>query len=271
MSIKRILFVFLMILSCIQIAQANGPQLFVLTSDGIAPNNLYRVSLDTMDATKIGEIPYSGILWELAPASPGTAYTVNREDDRLFHINLLDAIILSSVQLDANMWINRRGLATSPNGTLFGIFSGWQLRTINPATGQTTFVANLSGISGGVESIAFASDGTLYGAASPSGNPYGSHLYIVDTISGQLSLIDRIGESYIDIDTLAYTSDSYLYGVDTLGIADTDLYRINTWNGIRTNLGILPGGVNGLLPEPATLCLLAVGGLAIMGGRHRIT
>ena len=77
----------------------------------------------------------------------------------------------------------------------------------------------------------------------------------------------------IDIDTLTYASDGFLYGVDTLSVSGTDLYKIDPSTGNRTFVVQLPGGVNGLhfgvVPEPATLLVLALGALAFATGRRK--
>ena len=118
-------------------------------------------------------------------------------------------------------------------------------------------------------SMAFADDGTLYAAASPSGDPFGGYLYTLNSNTGQMTLIGPIGSSHIDIDTLTYAPDGFLYGVDTLSVSGTDLYKIEPSTGNRTFVVQLPGGVNGLhvTPEPATLGLLLIGGLALLGRR----
>lgn len=265
-SKKHLFSVSVLILCFSGLVQAQSPEFIIMTSDGTNANNLYRMPLGSTQPVNIGPLTWSGIIWELTSGPNALLYGVDRTTETLVTIDPNHGSIISSVALTANIWNNRRGLSTAPDGTLYGIFEGWNLRTINPSTGQTTHVANITGISGGVESMAFADDGTLYAAASSSGNPYGEDLYTLNINTGQMNWIAQIGSSYIDIDTLTYAPDGFLYGVDTLSVDGTDLYKIDPSNGNRTFVVQLPGGVNGLhaTPEPATMGMLAIGGMVML-------
>jgi len=245
-----------------------------VTNDGVVQNALYRMELGGSAGTLVGTIDYTGgVIWELDSARAGTAYGIARGPDWVYEISLLTGEVVSTVPLDANIYTNGRGMATAPDGTLYGLFDVWDLRTIDPSTGRTTLVASVTGITGGIEAMCFAPDGTLYAAASPDTGASGSHLYTLDVSNGEMSLIGSIGNSYIDIDTMAFASDGYLYGVDTLGYDWTDLYRIDPSTGNKTFVTELYGGVNGLhfgpIPEPTTLSLVLFGALGLTRMRHR--
>lgn len=262
----RCLFPALLVLTTLIQSTAHGattdlPDLYVKTSLP-SVNTVFRVSMDTFDAHQVGLVPYGSLLSMVAPGPTQTAaYTYDRVADVLFTIDLTDASIVSSVALDDDIFQNGRGLATAPDGTVYGIFRNSDLKTIDPATGVTTFVSTISGLGSsslaGPEAMTFAPDGTLYVAAAP-GNRWGRHLYTLDIPSGLLSLIGPIGSTFIDIDHLAYGPDDFLYGFDTKSGPYTELFQINPASGDRTFVGELPPAANGLVfmvPLPSAVWL----------------
>lgn len=231
-------------------------------------NSLYALPSDTLQPTKIGTLEISGSsdLWALAHAAPGAAYTVDRAANILYTIDLTDASTIASVQLDQDMWVSNRGLDVSPDGILYGVLPGTNLRTIDPQTGVTTLLFDIEGVVR-IESIAFSPEGLLYAVGDA-----GSHtdLYEVDLLSGNASLISELNVS--DIDCLTYAPDGFLYGADAyLGVAD--MYRIDPLTGQLFNLGSTGiTELNGLLaiPEPVTLLLLGLGGLTLSRRRRQV-
>ena len=77
---------------------------------------------------------------------------------------------------------------------------------------------------------------------------------------------------------MTYASDGFLYGLDTVSVSGTDLYKIDPSTGNRTLVTQLPGGVNGLhfgvIPEPATVHYIfdetAVGQIVTIEGIVRL-
>lgn len=127
-----------------------------------------------------------------------------------------------------------RGLAFSPTNVLFGIRAGGDAGTVDQpddlviidvATGGVTLVGNTGQT--GLQSLAFASNGTLYGWDIRKG------LATVDTSTGSATLVNPSNPlaNGIDIQSLVFASDGTLYG------AREKLYKINTTNGTTTLVG----------------------------------
>jgi hypothetical protein len=157
------------------------------------------------------------------------------------------------VELDADMRNNGRGFARSPDGVLYGLFDGKNLRTIDPATGETESIAQVQGVGGGIEAMTFCPDGALYLAASPSGSPVGSHLYRLDPATGAATSIGRIGTATIDIDSLTCSAALQLYGADAVNTAaGADVQQVDPKTGTRILLGRLATGgyIDGLTMAP---------------------
>ncbi len=229
---------------------------------------LYKVSGINLDAVHIGNLGVQGDFWGLVAVSEERVYTIDRTPNKLYTVSIKDAAIISSVQLDQDVFVNTRGFDVSPDGIMYGVLPGMQLRTINPETGETTFLTNITGAKT-IESIAFSPEGTLYAVGSPTSKIYSNTLYQLDLNSGSLSLINSMSVS--DIDTLTFAPDGYLYGTDSLAGVVADLYQIHPVTGALTNLGST--GVteaDGLLavPEPATVLLVGLGGLALRRRRR---
>lgn len=262
------------------------PVIVVLFSGFVLANNLYaanvelygysamdkgfyKISSEPLNALKIGslQVPTTADMACLVGASQNTAYMIDRNTEVLYTIKLADASTIASVQLDSIMEQNGRGLAISPAGTLYGIFNfnrllnTFELRTIDVKTGRTNLIGDLD-VS--FESITFSPSGIFYGGDNAG------HIYQIDPQTGTLSnslQCHALGQPLnLDIDSLAFSSDGYLYAADSEALAVADLYQINPLTGITTNLGST--GVtelNGLLavPEPCTLLLLGLGGVMI--------
>jgi hypothetical protein len=223
---------------------------------------LYAVDTSSLGAPDMkGSVGFGTDLVELVAASPNSLYAFDRASSTLVTVNATNAAVLNTVTLDTPLQVSPRGFDVSPGGTLYGVFGGLQLRTINPATGVTSLVATLSGVSI-VEALGFASNGRLHAAGAPTGSA-STDLYTVDLISGALSHVGEIVPGG-DIDTLAYASDGFLYGA-TSGPNRPTLCRIDPATGAKTDAG--DTGVNSIVgiaqlpaavPEPATPALFAV-------------
>ena len=120
------------------------------------------------------------------------------------------------------------------NGVVFGLFNGLELRTLDPVTGTTTFIANVVGAER-IEAITFDSDGTLYAAGSAGDDQNSENLYQIDVNSGMATLVGPTG--FTDLDDLAFGSDGNLYGVDSNNGVEAMLLQISTTDGQAIDLG----------------------------------
>lgn len=240
-------------------------------------NTLHMVPLSNLEPELIGDINLSNVdLWEIIRAYHDQVYMIERNDNKLITISLADASVISSVQLDQDVQ-STRGFDVSPEGILYGIFNGSELRTVNTDTGSTTLIGDikiLTEINEAdftiIEAMAFAPTGTLYAVGSPISGP-SDHLYTLDPLTGILDLIGQL-DGVTDIDTLTFGPDGFLYGVDSLAGTLAELYRISPTDVSVINLGAFGlNEVNGLfaIPEPATLSLLALGALALTRRRKK--
>lgn len=231
---------------------------------------LYQLNPTTMETSKIGDltIPRSADLACVARASDTSAYMVGRAQNILYTVSLLDASVIASVPLDHDMEVNGRGLDLSPDGVLYGLFAGRDLRSINPLTGQTSLQVQLD--SWYVESMAFSPEGALY-VAEAHGPSHA--LSTVDMGTGLRSYVTDLG--LLDADAMAWL-DGYLYAADSQAGVAADLYRIDPLTGSVVNLGST--GIvelNGLMSiEPSVVplpsaALLAAIGLGCSGWRLR--
>jgi len=130
-------------------------------------------------------------------------------------------------------------IAVNPlNQTLYGL-SGGNLFTIDPTSGNTSSVS-VSGMNGGMESLAFDSTGNLYIATQ-------ANLYSVGvpTNSAAATLVGQGWGNPYELGTTAQNirfganNTLYLTNTDPDG-NDTDLYSVNTTTGVATHVGTLP-------------------------------
>jgi hypothetical protein len=109
-----------------------------------------------------------------------------------------------------------------------------QLRTIDPTTGTTTFIATITGAAR-VEAIAFAPDGTLYAAGSIANNSTSETLFTLSTTTGELTPVGLMNA--VDVDDLTFGPDGFLYGVDSQAGVMTHLLRIDPATAVVEDLG----------------------------------
>jgi hypothetical protein len=236
---------------CIAGPQSAGAEDFMLyTSVGEddAPRTLARILFDPVRIELLGEIearvPY-GTLTSTATLDATHIVMTDRDNDALVTIDVTIPAAISSVPLDHDYGVKRRGFDINPDGFFYGLFCPDQppeimeLRTIDPATGVTTLIAPITGV-GRVESIAVTVDRTIYACGHPDNGP-SAYLYTIDVHTGVATMIGPMIDAY-DMDGLTLAPDGYLYGSDTTtdGLGD-DLYRIDPSDGsvtVYANLGI---------------------------------
>lgn len=251
---------------------------------GYDNKSIYQIDSNNLGSpTLIGYIgPYAD-LSTLVAVSADRLYTTERASSTLLTLDRNTGQVLNSVAFDRPIGTHPRGYDLSPGGILYGVIgSGGTgstplLYTINPLTGVTALVGTMTGAVG-IEALAFAPDGTLYAAGSSTDYHPSDKLYRVNVSTGALTLVGGLslpGGGTPDIDDLAWGSDGFLYGADSLTGVAADLYRINPSTAalaIAGNTGVL--GLNGLaqapVPIPAAAWLFG-GALAVLAGMKRRT
>ena len=124
-------------------------------------------------------------------------------------------------------------IAASPNGNLYGIINSTSLVTLNTNTGAVLTTVSFS--VNGIESLAIASDGTLYGATQGA-------LYTINAANGQVTLVGNFNNSAIGSSgqNIRFGSNGNLYDTDGgVSANNTDLFQISTVNGQATLMGVV--------------------------------
>lgn len=183
-----------------------------------------------------------------APATFGdNLYGYHYTGRDLYSVSETDA----SVTLVGNTGLTIGGMEFYTDGFLYGITggSGATLYRIDPSNAQATEIGPL-GIGFVFEgALAFAPDGTLYGANGDSaGNP---QLFTIDLDTGAGSIIGTISNPPHDVNGLAWRSDGMLVGLD--GNTNT-LIEIDPSNAASSV-------ITALTPSAGN-----AGGMAVLGG-----
>ena len=124
-------------------------------------------------------------------------------------------------------------VAAATNGNLYGIINSTSLVTLNTANGTVLTTVNFN--VGGIESLAIAPGGTLYGASQ-------SALYTINPINGHATLVGSFNNSILGSSgqNIRFASDGNLYDTDGgVNAQNTDLFQISTVNGHATLVGVV--------------------------------
>lgn len=170
-----------------------------------------------------------------------------------------------------------RALSFSGDNMLYGIRAGSdfgedpsQLVSIDVRSGAVTLIGSNGGPPSGLQALAFAPSGILYGwDVGPVGE--GQGLVTVNPVTGKITDVNpEIGGSAQDVQGLAFAPDGVLYG------AREALYKIDVKTGALAQVGA--GGyvdIRGIeyvnaVPEPAAYLMLVMGLVGVgWAGRNR--
>lgn len=254
-------------------------QAAMIYAAGYSTETLYRLDTGAVPATAdvVGGFGDDFTEGGLSFNSVGDLYgTFAGSRDALYSISTNTG---TATQIGSLGYADVSGIAFSPDDVLFGIDSATNvLVTIDPATGTAApFGANGNiGVSdvGSVAGMAFAPDGTLYMADSTN-----QKLYAFDDLAmgdatarevGDLAL-SRVtgmtfamdaGEAKLFVVDSASTSQLYTVDLDTLAL-DPVAFAVDHPLPARI------GGLAAIVPEPGTLVLLGMGGIALMRRQWR--
>ena len=122
-------------------------------------------------------------------------------------------------------------IAAAPDDLLYGIVNATSLVTLNVNNGVVTSSVNFN--VGGIESLAIAPDGTLYGATQGA-------LYTINPLTGVASLVGNFNNSIIGNSgqNIRFGYDGMLYDTDGgVDATSTHLFQINLATGAATLMG----------------------------------
>jgi len=224
-----------------RLARWNCERGFELLAFSHDDGNLYTINSTTMEAAVIGHIDTAldqPDLWELVWHPRSGLFIFDRRSDAIIEVDPETADVRGIVNLDQDLGVGQRGMAFRSDGVLFGLLNGMELHTIDPRTGNSTFIATVTGPER-VEALAFDQHQRLLGVGSINNNGFSDRLYVIDTVSGISSEIAEL--PYFDVDTLTAAPDGFLYGSDTTDGVERELLRIDPLTGELVNLG--PSGI----------------------------
>jgi hypothetical protein len=156
------------------------------------------------------------------------ALEFNQANNRFGTINLLTG---GFTQLGTEGGTLFNDIAASPNGNLYGIINTASLVTVNTNNGAVSSSVNFN--VGGIESLAIAPDGTLYGATQGA-------LYKVNPVTGIATLVGTFNNSIIGNSgqNIRFGYDGNLYDTDGgVNATSTHLFQISMVNGAATLMG----------------------------------
>ena len=156
------------------------------------------------------------------------AMQFNQNNNRFGTINLLTG---SFTRLGNEGGTLFNDIAAAPNGRLYGIVNSTSLVTLNTNNGAV--LSSVSFNVTGIESLAIAPDGTLYGASQGA-------LYRINPVSGLTTLVGNFNNSVIGNSgqNIRFGYDGMLYDTDGGANAiSTHLFQISTLNGAATLMG----------------------------------
>ena len=174
----------------------------------------------------------AGLMLSASAASAQQAYAMefNQGNNLFGSVNLLNG---SFTQLGSEGGTLFNDIAAAPNGTLYGIINSSSLVTLNTANGAVSSSVPFS--VGNIESLAFSSSGTLYGATQGS-------LYTINTANGQASLVGNFNNNLLGYSgqNIRFAADGNLYDTDGgVNANNTDLFLISTVNGAAATIGVI--------------------------------
>ena len=170
------------------------------------------------------------MLFSAAPVFGQQAYALefNQANNRFGTINLLTG---DFTQLGSEGGTLFNDIAAAPGGALYGIINSTSFVTLNANNGTVMSSVNFN--VAGIESLAIAPDGTLYGASQGA-------LYTINPVNGIATLIGNFNNSVIGNSgqNIRFGYDGMLYDTDGgVNATSTHLFQISTVNGAATLMG----------------------------------
>jgi hypothetical protein len=203
---------------------------------GVLGNNTYSIdettAADVLLSTNVGA---GSQATSMAKNSSGVIYIAGSTSTptQLKTVDPVTGIISPgpTINLPADFSISIRGLAFNSADVLYAVNNGnvtntppYKLYTINPATGQGTFIGLVNGV---VQALEFGVGDVLYGWEVGSGT--GQGLVTINPATGAITDVNpAISGTSAEVQTLAISPGGTLYG------ANTSLYTVNVTTGALT-------------------------------------
>jgi hypothetical protein len=156
------------------------------------------------------------------------ALEFNQSNNRFGIINLLTG---GFTQLGTEGGTLFNDIAAAPSGALYGIIGSAAFVTLN--TNNGTVMSSVNFNVSGIESLAIAPDGTLYGSTQGA-------LYTINPVNGIATLVGSFNNSIIGNSgqNIRFGYDGNLYDTDGgVNATSTHLFQISTVNGAATLMG----------------------------------
>lgn len=233
-------------------------------------DEVYFTNFDTGEQTLLGQTnipPLSNPMIRALDISPidGRLFAIGYDD--LWTINTISGVGSRIGNVGTTSIEN---LSFAPDGTLYGITSRYDphLVTIDTVTGKTTDIGSTLPY---LDTCAFAIDENGRAIAQGRSNIASQYeLFEVDLTDGSTSSIGYLEGGFSAFD---YGPDGILYGWEENGMAGLYIdyfYSIDVGNLTATQLRSFSNGWSqfAIIPEPATLLLLGLGGLSLLRKRR---
>jgi hypothetical protein len=241
--------------------------------------NLYSVSTADAALELIGATGVPGLGSLEFNVRDGYHYGITTGDSAsLYRIDIDAAPDTIGVELvgELGYFVYEGGLAFAPDGTAYGFNAGATvpyLFTVDLVTGAATIINSVEGRHD-VAGLGWRSDGMLIGLDSSTGS-----LLEIDPVTAATTLIEDVIPVIGGVGGMALDAQGAYFvtgGPLSVNPGSNELYSFDLFSGEQFLIGsfenrITGSGLSGLavVPEPATLTLLAAAGLGLLRRRHK--